>query len=105
MKDEISAPFRGLRFFVYAGMILGGFASSYIAFTRMLATGDTGLEAFKNLGIDLGALVLGAALLKFDLDRREKNLERISKKIESRKKRATSDDEIFVGTPGVGDGE
>jgi hypothetical protein len=112
IKEELSSPLRLPRFFIYAGMLLGGSASGYIAFTRLLASlagmpnvQDRG-EVAVNLAIDLGAVALAVLLLMRDLRARDENLDRITILLaeQAKKRRAKSsgvaeadDTDLFVG--------
>jgi len=81
IKEELASPFRGFRFFAYAGMLMGGGASGYIALTGYIANlaGRSGPverdQLVTNLFIDFGAFALGGGLLWLDIRKRTEKLD------------------------------
>lgn len=110
IKEELASPFRGFRFFIYGGMILGGSSSGYIALTGLLAalTGRQGvvsMDQFKiNAAVNLGVIALAGLGLANDLRLRTENLDRIAALLDAEKKERRAgiktvddDTDIFVG--------
>ncbi|KAG8467355.1 hypothetical protein KFE25_000671 [Diacronema lutheri] len=110
MKEELASPFRGFRFFAYAGMLLGGSTSGYIALTGLLATlsGREGVvgkdQLVVNCAVNAGVVALAAVGVWNDLRLREQNLERIAERLAAKastKKGGSggaADDDLFIGT-------
>jgi hypothetical protein len=105
IKEELASPFRGFRFCAYAGMLMGGGASFYIALTGLAASlaGRAGPverdQLVVNCLVDFGAFALGGGLLWLDLKSRTEKLDKFAVRVEEQTKaRLGKDDEadIFI---------
>lgn len=111
IKEELASPLRGFRFFAYAGMVLGGGTSGFIALTGLLATlagkqgGVAKEQLITNLAIDVGVLVLAGLGVYSDLRWRDQNLERIAALLDAKGAErkaagvsADDDTDLFIGS-------
>ena len=104
IKEEIEAPFRKVRMFLYTALFAAAGLGSIITITKLLATlsgarTEDLQQLYTNLGVNLGGLPVIALLYKRDLDSQRALLERIQKggKLAGlRMKMATEDGPIIV---------
>ena len=104
IKEEIEAPFRKVRMFLYTALFAAAGLGSIITITKLLATLSGAMsedlqQLYTNLGVNLGGLPVIALLYKRDLDSQRALLERIQKggKLAGlRMKMATEDGPIIV---------
>ena len=84
IKEEIEAPFRKVRMFLYTALFAAAGLGSIITITKLLATlsgarSEDLQQLYTNLGVNLGGLPVIALLYKRDLDAQRALLERIQK--------------------------
>lgn len=83
IKEEIEAPFRKIRFFIYFALFSAAGLGTLVTLTMLLAT-TAGKQAdmnqlYTNLAINVGGLPVLALLYKRDVDSQNTLLERIQK--------------------------
>jgi hypothetical protein len=84
IKEEIEAPFRKVRLFIYTALFAAATIGSLITIIKLLAATsgarveDMG-ELYTNLGVNLGGLPVIGLLYKRDIDQQRSLLERIQK--------------------------
>ena len=84
LREEAESPFRKVRFFFYLAALGGAFTSLALSGARVLAAlnginSDLLDESLINVGVDLAAIVIVAALYQRDLQSQESRLQRASK--------------------------
>jgi Low psii accumulation1 / Rep27 len=84
IKEEIEAPFRKVRLFLYTALFSAAALGSIITITKLLATlsgarSEDLQQLYTNLGVNLGGLPVIALLYKRDIDAQRALLQRIQK--------------------------
>ena len=84
IKEEIEAPFRKVRLFLYTALFSAAALGSIITITKLLATlsgarSEDLQQLYTNLGVNLGGLPVIALLYKRDIDAQRALLLRIQK--------------------------
>jgi hypothetical protein len=80
IKEEIEAPFRKIRFFLYFSLIGAASIGTVITLTMLLAGRSADMnQLYTNLAINVGGLPVLGLLYKRDLDSQNALLERIKK--------------------------
>ena len=84
IKEEIEAPFRKVRFFIYGAIFAAAGLGSIVSLTKVAATslnsqGADLSELYTNLGINLGVMPIIGLLWKRDVESQKKLLARIQK--------------------------
>ena len=84
IKEEIEAPFRKVRLFLYTALFAAAALGSIITITKLLATlsgarSEDLQQLYTNLGVNLGGLPVIALLYKRDIDAQRALLLRIQK--------------------------
>ena len=85
LREEVEAPFRKVRQFLYAAGMLGASVAGYVALSEVVPAAlrgdvhnDTFINALSGLGVDVGGLALLAALYRLDDRAAAKRLERLN---------------------------
>jgi hypothetical protein len=84
IKEEIEAPFRKVRMFIYTALFAAAGIGSIVTITKLAATlsgarSEDLQELYTNLGVNLGGLPVIGLLYKRDVDAQKALLERIQK--------------------------
>ncbi|GMH41633.1 hypothetical protein BSKO_09543 [Bryopsis sp. KO-2023] len=85
LRSEMEAPFRPVRLALYYTAVAGATLGFFINFTQIIGAvgGAPGsqsvIEVVQSLGIDLGAIVVLAFLIRSDLQAQEKQMARLSR--------------------------